>query len=121
MLEAKILFDRVIFNIELLLANERVHADLSAYNILYWQGEIMLIDFPQAISPLENQSAYIIFERDMRRICEYFIHQGIKVDSQELASKLWQSYKYRKIPAFSLDHLDEENEEDRAFWERNKG
>ena len=119
-LEAKTLFDRVIFNVELLLANERVHADLSAYNILYCQGEIMLIDFPQAISPYENQSAFIIFERDIRRICEYFIHQGIRVDSQELASKLWQSYKYRKIPVFSLDHLDEENEEDRAFWDRNK-
>jgi len=119
-LEAKILFDRVIFNVELLLANERVHADLSAYNILYWQGEIMLIDFPQAISPHENQSAYIIFERDMRRICEYFIHQGLKVDSQELASKLWQSYKYRKIPEFSLEHLDEEDEEDRSFWDKHK-
>jgi RIO kinase 1 len=118
-LEAKILFDRVIFNVELLLANERVHADLSAYNILYWQGEIMLIDFPQAISPYENQSAYMIFERDMRRICEYFINQGIKVDYQELTNKLWQSYKYRRIPEFSLENLDEEDEKDRAFWDKN--
>jgi RIO kinase 1 len=119
-LEAKILFERVIFNIELLLANERVHADLSAFNILYWEGEITLIDFPQAISPHENQSAFIIFERDMRRICEYFVCQGINVDTRELTAKLWKTYKYRKIPEFTLDFLDEEDEEDRAYWDRYK-
>ena len=66
--EARILFERVIFNIETLLTNQRVHADLSAYNVLYWQGDIVLIDFPQAISPYENQSAFLIFKRDMLRI-----------------------------------------------------
>ncbi|NIT56687.1 MAG: serine protein kinase RIO, partial [Aliifodinibius sp.] len=70
--EAQLLFDRVIHNVELMLKHNRVHADLSAYNILYWEGEIILIDFPQAISPVNNQSAYLIFKRDMLRICEYF-------------------------------------------------
>jgi RIO kinase 1 len=114
--EARILFDRVIFNIETLLANQRVHADLSAYNVLYWEGDIVLIDFPQAISPHENQSAFIIFERDMRRICEYFQGQGLKVNYQEYASKLWQTYKYRQIPEFSLENFDEESEADRTYW-----
>jgi RIO kinase 1 len=48
-IEARLLFERVVHNIEILLTNELVHADLSAFNILYWEGEIMLIDFPQAI------------------------------------------------------------------------
>ena len=114
--EARILFERIIFNMDVLLANQRVHADLSAFNILYWQGDIVLIDFPQAISPHENQSAYIIFERDMQRICEYFGHQGVDADFQLLAKKLWRSKKYREIPKFSLDDLDEESEEDRIYW-----
>ena len=118
--EANILFERVIHNIEVLLANERVHADLSAYNILFWEGEIMLIDFPQAISPNENQNAFLIFERDIRRICEYFIRQGVNVDYRSLADKLWQTYEYRKIPEISLDHFDEEDEQDRAYWDQNK-
>ncbi len=38
--EARQLFQRVVHNIELMLAHNRVHGDLSAYNILYWEGEI---------------------------------------------------------------------------------
>ena len=38
---------RVLRNIELMLQNGMIHGDLSAYNILYWEGEITLIDFPQ--------------------------------------------------------------------------
>ena len=118
--EANILFERIIFNVEIMLANERVHADLSAFNILYWDGEIILIDFPQAISPIENQNAFSIFERDLRRICEYFIRQGVIVDYQELARKLWQTYEYRRMPKIDLSLLDGEDEQDRAYWDQLK-
>jgi hypothetical protein len=52
----------------------------------------------------------------MRRICEYFQGQGLKVNYQEYASKLWQTYKYRQIPEFSLENFDEESEADRTYW-----
>lgn len=118
--EARLLFERVLHNIEIMLSNERVHADLSAFNILYWEGDIVLIDFPQAISPLENQNAFLIFERDLQRVCEYFIRQGIEADYRDLADKLWSKYKYRRLPVFNLDVLDEEDEGDRLFWEKMK-
>jgi RIO kinase 1 len=118
--EAQSLFERVIHNIEIMLKHERVHADLSAYNILYWEGEISLIDFPQAISPFNNQSAYLIFKRDVRRICEYFERQGIITDYEALAESLWQKNKYPKIPEFSLGVLDDDDEGDRAYWENIK-
>ena len=118
--EAQLLFERVLHNIEILLSNERVHADLSAFNILYWQGEITLIDFPQAISPLENQNAFLIFERDLQRICEYFIRQGVDVEYRKLARKLWKENNFRQIPEFNLSVLDEEDEQDRAYWDKVK-
>ena len=47
--EAHTLFDRVMHNIEVMLQHNCVHADLSAFNILYWDGDIRIIDLPQAV------------------------------------------------------------------------
>jgi RIO kinase 1 len=96
--EAQMIFERVLHNIELMLSHHRVHGDLSAYNILYFEGEIFLIDFPQAIDPDVNSNAYAIFCRDIRRICEYFQHQGVKRNAQILADDLWQKHGYAFPP-----------------------
>lgn len=118
--EAAPLFERVLHNIELMLAHGRVHADLSAYNILYWEGEITLIDFPQAISPVENRNAYRIFERDVTRICEYFSRQGVRRDPRRLAASLWTAFRYPLRPEIHPSLLDAEDEKDRAFWRNRK-
>lgn len=88
---AKILFERTLHNVELMLSIDRIHADLSAYNILYWEGNIKLIDFPQIISTRKNLNAFPIFRRDMVRICEYFQRQGVDVDGARLAHSMWQA------------------------------
>ena len=56
--KAKFLFDRMIHNVDLMLANKCIHGDLSAYNILYWEGEVLIIDFPQAVNPKNNRSSF---------------------------------------------------------------
>ena len=114
--EARQVFERIMFNIELMLRCNRVHADLSAYNILYWQGGIRLIDFPQAINPDENRNAYRIFARDVERICEYFALQGVKSDPKKLADRLWQSRGRTTEPEVDPFYLDPEKEDDRQFW-----
>jgi len=116
-LEAKLLFERVVHNIELMLASERVHGDLSAYNILYLDGEITLIDFPQAINPHENRNALRIFERDVTRVCEYFIHQGLRTNPRALATDLWKKHGLRLMPDVHPRLLDDQNEGDRAYWQ----
>lgn len=92
--EARPLFDRLVGNLELMLAHDCVHADLSAYNILYWGGEVKIIDFPQAVNPYVNPVAYTLFERDVTRICQYFARYGINADSAQLAAEIWA----RQIP-----------------------
>jgi RIO kinase 1 len=92
--EANTLFERVLLNLDILLKRERIHGDLSAYNILYWEGDITLIDFPQVISPKVNRHAYTIFERDVKRVCDYFIQQGVKSDAKTLALDLWTSHGF---------------------------
>jgi RIO kinase 1 len=118
--EARQLFDRVILNLNLLLQNERIHGDLSAYNILYWDGDITLIDFPQVVSPEANPSAWIIFQRDVTRVCQYFASQGVKVNARNLAADLWTSHGHKIIKEVDPHYLDAEDQDDRKLWERQR-
>jgi len=90
--EVRPLFDRVMRNVELMLTHHRVHADLSAYNVLYWDGDITLIDFPQAVDPRENPHARTLLQRDVERVCQYFNRYGVKADPGALARGLWSRY-----------------------------
>lgn len=92
--EAGALFERVLHNLDVMLTHERIHGDLSAYNILYWDGDITLIDFPQVVSPRVNRHAFRIFERDVKRVCDYFSQQGVRSDPKSLAQELWTSHGY---------------------------
>jgi RIO kinase 1 len=90
--EARELFDRLVWNVDVMLANEMIHGDLSAYNVLYWHGTATIIDFPQVVSPYENPSAESIFRRDVHRLCEYFVTQGVSRDSKRIADDLWNKH-----------------------------
>lgn len=88
--EAKKLFDLVVDNIRLMLQHNVIHGDLSAYNIMYWDGQIRIIDFPQAVNPYRNPKAYKLFARDVERVCEYFEPYGLDVRHWQLARALWK-------------------------------
>ena len=88
--EALPLFRRIVDDIRIMLAEEIVHGDLSAYNILYWRGDYMIIDFPQAVNPWKNPKAREFFERDVLRVCEYFATCGVHGDPLRLANSLWE-------------------------------
>jgi RIO kinase 1 len=90
--EVETLFAEVVRNIELMLAHHLIHGDLSAYNILYWDGKITLIDFPQVTNSDTNPKAYAILRRDVTRVCEYFGRQGIRCDPNALTRELWARY-----------------------------
>jgi RIO kinase 1 len=115
--EVRPLFDRIIHNIDLMLAHGRIHGDLSAYNILYWESNIVLIDFPQAVRAEENRSAYRIFERDVVRVCEYFQRKGIRSNPGQLAAEMWQRYDHVFVPQVDPKALAEDDDTERDVWE----
>ena len=90
--EAEPLFQEVLRNIDLMLRHNLVHGDLSPYNILYWEGQLTLIDFPQVVDPSTNPSGYTILARDVRRICEYFARYRVQADPLAIADDLWRRY-----------------------------
>jgi RIO kinase 1 len=114
--EAKTLFERVMTNLRIMLAHERIHGDLSAYNILYWDGTISLIDFPQVVASESNPQAWGIFLRDVTRICDYFTSQGVKAHARKLAEEMWQEYGHKVVKEVDPVYLDAEKPEDRKLW-----
>lgn len=86
------LWREALRNVTLLLQNDMVHGDLSAYNILYWQGRITLIDFPQVVDVHRNPSAEAILRRDIVRLCDFFVPRGVIVDPEALTARLWREY-----------------------------
>ena len=87
-----------------MLAYGRVHGDLSAYNILYWDGRSDPDRFPaggqqprrprdrHVLDSTPNPDAYDILARDVVRVCDYFGRYGQRVDGPRLAAALWSQY-----------------------------
>lgn len=92
--EAHPLFRRMLHNIELWLACDRIHADLSPYNVLYWQGEIRVIDFPQAVHPQVNPDAYALLAHDVAQVCRYWQGYDVRADPQRITDDLWTRYQF---------------------------
>jgi RIO kinase 1 len=53
-----------------------VHADLSAYNLLWWEDEVWLIDFPQAVDVTTNPHALDYLHRDLSNVARWFARHG---------------------------------------------
>lgn len=90
--EAREAFEVVMGNVQLFLACDRVHADLSSFNILYWEGKIRIIDFPQSVDARFNPNAFRLLVRDVENVSRYFARYGIEADAGALAGNLWTRY-----------------------------
>ncbi|GAC1405053.1 MAG: serine protein kinase RIO [Chloroflexota bacterium] len=90
--EARPLFARALSNIELLLRNNQIHGDLSAYNILYHRGALTLIDFPQSADPRANPNALDLLTRDVQNVYRYFSRYGVRMNPQRYAQFLWGQF-----------------------------
>ena len=65
-----------------------VHADLSAYNLLWWQGRLVVIDLPQAVEFTTNTDAYELLHRDVANVGEWFTRRGAVVDVEAVYAEL---------------------------------
>ena len=105
------LFRNVVDTIELMLQHDSIHGDLSAFNILFWQDAVTFIDFPQVTVASKNQNARFILQRDVQRVCDYFIKQGLDCHPQAIADALWYEY-------VALSEADQAAEESRYLQEQ---
>ena len=95
--EAPALFQRLMNNVELFLGLNLVHGDLSPHNVLYWRGELRVIDFPQAVDPRFNNHARDILRRDVENLVRYFAPFGVEADAEALSSDLWRRFERAEL------------------------
>jgi RIO kinase 1 len=95
--QARSMFDRLLWHVELMLKNNRVHGDLSAYNVLFWDDRAVVIDFPQAVVALKNPHAPRLLQRDIERLGQYFARYGVDVDSRALAREMWTRFENAEL------------------------
>ncbi|MGE5226116.1 MAG: RIO1 family regulatory kinase/ATPase [Planctomycetaceae bacterium] len=87
--ELEDLWEQLRHAIEHMLLRDIVHGDLSAYNILVWDGEAIVIDFPQAVDPKKNRHAEEFLLRDVVRLGEWFERRGLRLPWDRIAQDLW--------------------------------
>jgi len=90
--EAEAIVERLLANVELMLANDRVHGDLSAFNVLYGDGRIWIIDFPQAVDPRFNPNALALLQRDIENVARFAAGAGVALDSGRIGHDLWRRF-----------------------------
>lgn len=65
-----------------------VHADLSTYNLLWWEDRLWFIDFPQAVDMAENPHALDFLHRDIENVCGWFGRHGVDCDVEAVFATL---------------------------------
>lgn len=91
--EARYHFHRLMRNITLWLYHDRIHGDLSGYNVLYWNNRATVIDFPQAVDPQAKSAALELLERDIANIYGVFAGYDVVADPSRIAESLWGRYR----------------------------
>jgi RIO kinase 1 len=89
---AQELFERLLANVELWVACNVIHGDLSAYNLLYDAQRLVAIDFPQASDPRFNSNAASLLARDLYNVSHYFERWGVQSDPSAIADDLWERF-----------------------------
>ena len=91
------LLARLLWNVEVALRHNIVHADLSPFNVLYHEGRVVVIDLPQAIDPRFNRHAYELLTRDVTNLCRHFERYGVRSNPDALASDLWTRFLFATL------------------------
>jgi RIO kinase 1 len=78
------LFEQLREEMRLIARAGIVHGDLSAYNLLFWDERLWVIDLPQAVPLLDNMMAMDLMHRDCVNVVTWFARKGLDADPEDL-------------------------------------
>ncbi len=80
--------EQVVDGLRILVGDGFAHGDLSAYNLLWWEGIVWFIDFPQAVDLATNPQGVSLLHRDVLNVGGWFRRRGVDVDAEALFAEL---------------------------------
>jgi RIO kinase 1 len=86
--EADEAFRQSVQNLKLIVQSGRVHGDYSTFNILWHNGQAIVIDFPQVLEFKHNPNAVAFLERDVRSLCKSFMKQGVNANELNILREI---------------------------------
>jgi RIO kinase 1 len=86
--EAEDAFEQSVDLLSKIVALGKVHGDYSTYNLLYWQGKVIVIDVPQMVDIETNRNAKELLERDVRSLCMSFKKLDVQADPVSLLRRV---------------------------------
>lgn len=86
--EAEDAFRQSLENLVRIVRLGKVHSDYSAYNLLWWQGRVYVIDLPQMVILEKNRHALELLERDVNSLCVSFHRHEVYKDPAELLREI---------------------------------
>lgn len=90
--DAQAAWTQLVDALHLMARHGVVHGDLSPYNVLWHEGRIVIIDFPQAVDPIAHGEGIALLERDCTNVCDWFSRRGVRTPSPgELFSEVLAS------------------------------
>ncbi len=94
--EPDVILDQILEDYLIMYRDVRyVHGDLSAYNILWWQGNPWIIDMPQAckVGPWSDMKNIVsLLRRDIVNVLSYFKKYGIRRKPDDILDVFLSEY-----------------------------
>jgi RIO kinase 1 len=71
------LWDQMVGSLVALARDGLAHGDLSAFNVLVYDGRLVMIDLPQVVDVVANPRGAAFLIRDAENISRWFAHHGL--------------------------------------------
>ena len=89
-------WDQLVEALHIMTVEGIVHADLSAFNLLWWEGRLVVIDLPQAVDLAANPQGLDFLHRDVLNVADWFARRGVDRDAEELFAQLLASVTWQR-------------------------
>jgi RIO kinase 1 len=85
---ARRVWQELLEELALLVSVDRVHGDLSAFNVLWWRERAVLIDFSQTVDIVMHPAAHDLLTRDVTSLARSFERRGVEVDIDRVLERI---------------------------------